>query len=251
MNDYKLIIGENYKDRGKKEVVNNESEKIINYNILHEALYSKVIILNLDEKTIGIINEFKNYLPKNKRSMWDYIPRYNKKKSSKEIYDNSFIKKNNFNLDLSGENKALEIIDEYLINTSYNHLTNCGVSVKKEGVIEYRSYNLTNDENDQIFFDVYKDDETSDYKVETCIYILQDNEKNIYGNLDFYMISQSSPQSPSKLNDASTNNISKKEIKIFNNLLVMISGNILYCPQPLYGNGNRIVIIVKMRSNRI
>ena len=43
----------------------------------------------------------------------------------------------------------------------------------------------------------------------------------------------------------------KKEIKISSNLAVLISGNQLYSPQPLYGYGKRKYVTVKLRSKRL
>jgi hypothetical protein len=79
-------------------------------------------------------------------------------------------------------------------------------------MIEYRNYNLKNCENDAIYFDVYKDDELFDFRVDTCIFVINNNE-NISGNIDFYVIS--SPNINKKIPNSETN-ISKKEIIIEN-----------------------------------
>ena len=52
------------------------------------------------------------------------------------------------------------------------------------------------------------------------------------------------------LNKSKTN-ITKKEIIISAGLTILISGNQLYCPQPLYGLDKCNYIIVKLRSTML
>jgi hypothetical protein len=247
MNEYKIIIEENFKNRKIK--INNvphEIELINNYTTLYDINQNKVILSNLNEYCKYKINNLFQSLPNINKSLWNCVPWYNKKMSSAEIYNNSLIRTKKFNNN-NIEDKLFDSDDEYFINLAMNHLINNRYNVTKEGMIEYRHFNLINNDNDAIYFDVYKDDELLDFKVETCIFITNNNE-NISGNIDFYVIN--SPNINKKIANGTTN-ISKKEIKITNNTIILISGNILYCPQPLYGLGIRNYIIVRLRSNRI
>ena len=103
---------------------------------------------------------------------------------------------------------------------------------------------MSNNENDSIFFDVYKDNEITEQNVSTCIFLIQSNEK-IFGNLDTYIIQQSILKSSSE-SDEKNKNIVKKEIKMTKELMIIMTGNILYCPQPLYGKGIRSYVIVRL-----
>jgi hypothetical protein len=248
MNECKLIIEENFKNRKIK--INNvpqEIEMINTYTTLYDTNQSRVIFSNLNEYCEYKINNIFQLSPNINKSVWTCIPWYNKKISSNEIYNNSLVKTKKFCNDKNIEDNLLDTDDNYFINLAMHHLTNNEYNVKKEGIIEYRHFNLTNNEHDAIYFDVYKDDEIFDFNVETCIFVTQTNDK-ISGNIDFYMIS--SPNTNKKFVNNGTN-ISKKEIKVDNNSIILISGNILYCPQPLYGNGVRNYIIVKLRSDRV
>lgn len=248
MNECKLIIEENFKNRkNKTDNIHQELEFVNKYTILYDANQSKVILSNLNECSRYKINNLFQSSSNVKKSVCNCVPWYNKKMSSTEIYNNSLVKSKKFFNEISIENNLLDQDDEYFINLAIFHLTNNGYNIKKEGIIEYRHFNLTNNDNDAIYFDVYKDDEILDFNVETCILVTQNNN-NITGNIDFYMIS--SPNTNKKIFNDNTN-ISKKEIKIDYNTVILISGNILYCPQPLYGNGIRNYIIVKLRSNRV
>jgi hypothetical protein len=244
MNECKLIIDETLK---KNKIIitgdkAQEVEMINKYHILYDNYQSRVILSNFNKGVETNINNFFKLYLSNTKSIWNYIPWYNKKLSSSEIYANSLVKFTKFNNDKNGE-------DDYFIDLAIAHLLNNGLNVKREGIIEYRHFDLSNSEHDPIFFDVYKDDELLGFNVETCIFITQSNEK-IFGNWDFYMISSPGPTIYKNSNSELTKNISKKEIPITNNSLILISGNIMYCPQALYGDGARNYIIVKLRSLR-
>lgn len=249
MNDCKLMIGETSKSNKNNignKYKNLKLEMKNTYTTLYDNYQSKVVITDLNKYCANNINNFFQSLSNPTKSIWNFIPWYNKKISSTEIYKNSLVKTINFYNGESTESKILEPIDEYFIDLAMSHFQNNGYKVIKQGMIEYRNYNLKNCENDAIYFDVYKDDELFDFRVDTCIFITNNNE-NISGNIDFYVIS--SPNINKKIANSEIN-ISKKEIKIINNSVILISGNILYCPQPLYGLGIRNCIIIRLRSNR-
>lgn len=240
MNECKIMISENFKNKK----INNKIYFENNTNILYDNIYTKIITKNLEENVIDKINEYFNLFPKAKKSIYDFIPCYTPKKSAKEIMDNSCSKIFNFD-DFTVRDKY----DEYFIYTAMNYLINNGFNVKKEGQIEYKSINLSNDENNAIFSDVYKDNEILGYNAATCIFIIQSNKK-IFGNIDTYIIQPGSPKTPNKYTNVSeqTNNITKREIIITEEQVILMSGNVMYCPQPLYGYGIRSYIIVRLRN---
>jgi hypothetical protein len=240
MNECKIMISENFKNKKIKKKIRFEN----NTNILYDNIYTKIITINLEENVINKINEYFNLLPKGKKSIYDFFPWYTPKKSAKEIMDNSFVKIFNFD-----ELTVKYNYDEYFIDTAMSYLINNGFNVKKEGQIEYKSINLSNNENNAIFSDVYKDNEILGYNAATCIFIIQENKK-IFGNIDAYIIQPGLPKTPNKYANVSeyTNNIIKKEIIITGEQVILMSGNIIYCPQPLYGYGVRSFIIVRLRN---
>lgn len=207
-------------------------------------MITKVITINFDENIREKMKEWITSLPKPKKNIYNYIPWFSSLKTSKEILDSSYTKIFNFD-DLQKSNN----VDDYFIDTAIVHLNNNGITVKREGQIEYKSYNLLNNEIDAIFFDVYKDNEILGYDTSTCIFLNQSNE-NIIGNIDTYIIEPRSPKTPNKFANIIevSNNIIKKEIKICKEQIILIKGNVMYCPQPLYGNGIRSYVIVRLRN---
>ena len=240
MNECKIMISENFKNKKIINKIHFEN----NTNILYDNIYTKIITINLEEIVINKINEYFNLLPKAKKTIYDFIPWYTSKKSAKEIMNNSFLKIFNFD-DFTLKYKY----DEYFIDTAMSYLINNGFNVKREGQIEYKSYNLSNNENEAIFSDVYKDNEILGYNAATCIFIIQENQK-IFGNIDAYIIQPGSPKTPNKYAKVTeyTNNITKKEIIITGEQVILMSGNVIYYPQPLYGYGVRSFIIVRLRN---
>ena len=157
----------------------------------------------------------------------------------------------------------LNDLEQFFVDTAYEYLKITNFDVQKEGYIEFRHFNLSNDEDSAIYFDVVQEDENVNKNVETCIFITQ-TEKYISGNFDFYRIGYSSPKSPTtnisinkhaiehnNISFVSSTTVSKKEIIINENAVILISGNIMYCYQPIFGKGIRNIITVKFISNRI
>ena len=260
MNECKLLIEENINKNKKINVINNPNPKLEmanTQNTLLDTPKSKIIILNLNYKTNDKINLAFNEKNNRKTSLWDYILRFNKKINQQQVFNNSLVKSIKFKNDLSFNNIPLQPNDNFIINLACEYLIKNGFNIEKEGIIEYWSFDLINDENNAIFYDVYKDDELFNFYVDTCIFYTH-NDLGINGNLDYYKIEHTSPQSittNNKYNLTQTNitktNIMKNEIKISSNLAVLISGNQLYSPQPLYGYGKRKYVTVKLRSKRL
>lgn len=266
MNECKLIIKQHI-HKNKTNIISysdmKESEMVNKYNIIHDNLYSKIILSKINSDIENKINTFFNNITNKNKSNWKFLKWLNIKTSITRNYNESLIKILKFT-----NNENLEQIDEYFINLAITNLTDSGFIVKKEGSIEYRHFNLSNKEHTSIYFDVYKDDELLGFNVETCIFITQ-NTNLIFGNYDYYIIGNASPQSSNIINshtkntilktnmnnicksDINTSNINKKKINVTNNIIMLISGNILYCPEPLYGNGIRNYITVRLRTIRI
>lgn len=240
MNECKILISESLRNNKISIIRDNDIKK----NILYDNMFTKVITITLEEHMKNKINEYFNLLPKAKKSIYDYIPWYTPKKSTSEIMDNSI--KKIFNFD---DFTVVDKYDEYFIDRAMTYLINNGFNVKREGQIEYKSFNLSNNEINAIFFDVYKDNEILGYDVATCIFIIQENEK-IFGNIDTYILQSNSPKTPNKYTNVNeqTYNITKREIIITGKQVILMSGNVMYCPQPLYGYGQRNYIIVRLRN---
>ena len=257
MNDCKLLIDEAIITNKKNIRINNQELELVNkYNILLNNSKNKIVVSNLDIETNNKINLLFNTWNLTHKSIWNCSSKFKKKiHNQQDIFNNSLVKSLKFANDYDNNNELLESDDNFIINLAYKHLINSGFSVGREGLIEYWSFNLDNNINNSIVFDVYKDNELLDFNVETCIFFTQ-NDESIIGNLDYYKISHGSPKSPTtnfyyglKESNEFNTNITQKEIKITSNLIIMVSGNQLYCPQPLYGNGIRNYIIVRFRSN--
>lgn len=237
MNECKIMIAESSKNKKNKEY-------IIFKKTLYDNLITKVMTMNFDDEIREKMKEWITNLPKPKKNIYNYIPWYSTHKTSKEIVDSAYTKIYNFD-DLQKSNN----VDDYFIDTAITYLNNNNITIKREGQIEYKSYNLLNNDNDPIFFDVYKDSEILGYNTSTCIFINQSNE-NVFGNIDTYIIEPGSPKTPTKFANIIEvpNNIIKKEIKICKEQIILMTGNVMYCPQPLYGNGNRSYVIVRLRN---
>lgn len=251
MNECKLLFEENHLKNNniviatKNNIQNIElSKKNI---VLLDTLSSKVILLKFDKNIENAINVYFENATKTQKMCLNILTP--KKKTLN--YNDSLIKTTNFTV-----SDILDFNDDYFINLAFEHLTNNKYNVTKEGIIEYRQFILSNNKDNAIYFDVYKDDEILGYNTETCIFITQSNDL-ITGNIDFYNFEHSSPKTQTFLNASFENTertMIKKEIIVSNNTLILISGNILYCPQPLYGKGIRNLIFVKLRNinnNRI
>ena len=256
MNECKLLIEENITNNRKINVMSEfEVEMVNKHNILLNTKNSKIITSNLNCETNNKLNLL--FGDNVKKSLWDYLLWFNKKFDQQEIFNNSLIKSVKFKNDLNTNNISLESSDNFIINLAQEYLIKSGFNVEKEGVIDYWSFNLTNDENNAIFFDVYKDNEMFNFNVETCIFYTQ-NDIGINGNIDYYKIENVFPECSLVKNNYDLmdsnepkTNITKKEIIISTGLVILISGNQLYCPQPLYGLGKRNYIIVKLRSKML
>lgn len=237
MNECKIMIAESSKNKKNKEY-------IIFKKILYDNLITKVITMNFDDEIREKMKELITSLPKPKKNIYNYIPWYSSYKTSKEIMDSAYTKIYNFD-DFQKSNN----VDDYFIDTAITYFNNNGIRVKREGQIEYKSYNLLNNDTDAIFFDVYKDNEILGYDASTCIFLNQSNE-NIFGNIDTYIIEPGTPKTPTKFANVIEvpNNIIKKEITICEEQIILMTGNIIYCLQPLYGNGNRSYVIVRLRN---
>jgi len=258
MNECKLLMEENInKDRRLSIVIEPECEMVNKKDVLLNTPNGKIITTSLNDETNNKINLLFNEKKYVCKSIWDYIPWLNKKIDQQQIFNDSLKKSLKFINGFDINNIPLEIGDNFIINLAQEYLTKNGFNVKKEGIIEYWSFVVDNDENNPIFFDVYKNDELFDFNVETCIFFTQ-NDLGINGNYDYYKIEHTSPLFSTtnnkniltKPNELKTN-VTRKEIKISSNLVVLISGNQLYGPQPLYGQGKRNYVVVKLRSNRL
>ena len=233
MNECRIIMEESLKNKKRTNF-----DKKVYKNVIYDNLQSKIIITNLDKHIKEKMNAYFNPF-QTKKTIYDYMPLCSNKKSSREIIDNCHTKILNFN-----EFTTINDFDNFFINAAYNCLISNRINIKRVGQIEYKSYDLSNNENDSIFFDVYKDNEITEQNVSTCIFLIQSNEK-IFGNLDTYIIQQSIFKSSSE-SDEKNKNIVKKEIKMTKELMIIMTGNILYCPQPLYGKGIRSYVIVRL-----
>lgn len=240
MNECKIMIAESAESAKRKK----NKEHIIFKIILYDNLITKVITINFDDKTREKMKKWITSLPKQKKNICNYIPWYSSHKTSREIVDSAYTRIFNFD----GSQKSNNI-DDYFIDTAIIYLNNNGISIKREGQIEYKSFNLLNNDSDAIFFDVYKDNEILGYNTSTCIFLNQSNE-NIFGNIDSYIIEPGSAKTPTKFANIIEvpNNIIKKEIKICKEQIILLKGNVMYYPQPLYGNGIRSYVIVRLRN---
>jgi hypothetical protein len=294
MNECKLLIEENINNNGNNNKINKlgefrlkfelELETISKNEVLLNTPTGKIAIENLNDEINEKINSFfdnvnnTNSPNDGKKTLWEYFSWFTKKIDQRQLFNSSLIKTKKFNNGYEQNGNSLELNDNYVINLAQEYLKKNGFSTIKEGIIEYWSFDIKTNENNSIIFDVYKDDELFDFKVETCIFFTK-NDTGINGNYDYYKIQHESPQfindnykktsydmyntynnynlynieNKNNLDtrDEQTPSVIKKEIIISPKRVILISGNLLYSPQPLFGHGKRNYIVVKLHSNRL
>jgi hypothetical protein len=248
-------------------------EMIKKHNLSLDTSSGLIMTSNLSQETCTKLNSLFTNSICEKKSIWNYLPKFNKKITQQEILNNSLIKSINLKKDLNAHIVPLEPSEKFVMELAYKILTKNGFYVEREGTIDYWSFDLTNDENTAVFFDVYKDNELFNFNVETCIFYTQ-SDNGLTGNIDYYKVERVHnnfpiPHNSNFINDNDIDNnidndndneyeskyqqqtnIIKQEIIINSGLVVLISGNQLYCPQPLYGTGKRNYMVVKLRSKK-